>query len=122
MLNLAVHKLSLQVAITISATALLAGCSINTEEIAASYVAPGKFELLNCQEIHEQSRGKFTEIERLKILMDKARQSPGGDVAVVLAYRTEYTLRYGEFRMLQDTAIRKNCDSRQLSISERSLW
>lgn len=120
--KLIVDRPPFQITAAVIAAVAVGSCSLNTDEIATSFVAPGKFDLLSCQEIFQQARIKFTEIEKLRGLMDKAKQGPGGDVAVALAYRTEYTTRYGEWRTLQDTAVRKNCDNRQQSISERSLW
>lgn len=122
MSGLIANMMSFRAVTAVIVSATIGGCSLNTDEIATSFVAPGKFDLLSCQEIFQQARIKFTEIEKLRDLMDKAKQGPGGDVAVALAYRTEYTTRYGEWRTLQDTAVRKNCDNRQQSISERSLW
>ncbi len=115
-------KFSSRIALAAAAVAALAGCSLNTDEVATSFVAPGKFDLFSCQQIRALMLTKANRVEVLKELMEKAGKSPGGGVAVALAYRTEYVTEYGEWRILQDTAVRKNCDERTLSISERSLW
>lgn len=106
----------------VAAAAVLAACSLSTEEIATSYVAPGKFDLSTCKEIDEGMRERAERIRKLKELIDKAGRDAGGDVVATLAYRAEYMTAYGELRVLQDTAVRKNCSDRAKSISDRSLW
>jgi hypothetical protein len=109
-------------ALLVAAAALAAGCSVNTEEIGPAFVAPGKYDLFSCVQILEQTNAHVARVQQLKALMDKAEQGPGGDVVAKLAYQTEYVTAYGELRVLQDTAVRKNCGDTSRSISERSLW
>lgn len=105
-----------------SAAVLIAGCSINTDEVATSFVAPGKYELHSCQQIQQLIRERAAQAQKLQDLTDQAKRSPGGDVAATLAYGTDYATTYGEMRVLQDASMRKNCDDRSRSISERSMW
>jgi hypothetical protein len=106
----------------VAAAVTLAACSLSTEEIATSYVAPGKFDLSTCKEINDGLRERAERVRKLQELIDKAGREAGGEVVAALAYRTEYVTTYGELRVLQDTAVRKNCSDRSRSISDRSMW
>jgi hypothetical protein len=98
--------------------ALLAGCS----SVEDAFVAPGKFNLYNCDQIVEQGRASTVRERELKALMEKAAKGTGGGVVNTLAYRSDYLSVKGDLKELETAAIEKKCEMRWRSVSERSMW
>jgi hypothetical protein len=98
---------------------LLAGCSANLDELV---VAPGKFEIYNCDQLAARGRTAVARERELKTLIDKAEEGSGGALVSTIAYRNDYLTVRGELKQLETTAIDKKCDVSWKSVSERSMW
>jgi hypothetical protein len=101
------------------AAAFVAGCSYN-DEIASAIVAPGKYELYNCEDLTIRGRDTAKRERELRALMEQSEKGTGGVLVNVLAYRTEYLTARGELMQLEAAASAKNCASFH-SIGERAV-
>jgi hypothetical protein len=92
---------------------LLAGCS------SESLVRPGRYGYYNCEQIAMTGKERASREAELKGLMQKASQGPGGELAIALAYRTEYITVQGELKELESAAATKKCNTPWRPISEQ---
>jgi len=101
----------------------LTGCAGMSEQTAAAaFVAPGKFEFYNCDDIAryaQATRKRRTELEQV---MARSAQGPGGEFVNAIAYRTEYLQVRGELDLLEKTAADKHCASQSQWSSARALF
>ncbi len=97
----------------------LAGCA--GAEFEAAATKPGKFRLYDCALLDEKGR-EFTKREKeLTDLMERARQGTGGEVAVALAYQSEYNAVKGDLRELEMTAADRKCVLKYRTVSDRAV-
>ena len=102
---------------------MVAGCSaVDNDSMSSLMVSPGKYSLYRCNELAEQGKTRVERVQELEVLMEKAAQGPGGEVANALAYRSEYLTARGELKELEVAAIEKKCDMPWRSVSDRSMW
>jgi hypothetical protein len=90
------------------AAVALAGCgsSAGTGELL---VDPGRYSAFHCNELAARWKELIARENELRGLMDKASEGGGGAVIGSLAYRSDYESVLSEERLLQRTAIDKNC-------------
>jgi hypothetical protein len=101
----------------------LSGCgSMGDEGISSALVAPGKYELNNCQDIENQMRSRRARVADLEQLMAKASEGAGGEFVSAIAYRSEYHQNRAELAELVRTAERKHCTSQSPWTSQRALF
>jgi len=98
--------------------AVCGGCS-NIEDLT---VAPGNFYYYNCEQMAIKGRDAAKRERELKLLIDKAMQSPGGELVSALAYRNEYVTATAELKQLEAAAVQQNCPTPWRSVSDRSMW
>jgi len=103
----------------IFALAALGGCT--SDQMASAIVKPGKYYIYNCDQIAATGRSQVSRERELKVLMDKAGQGPGGELAIALAYRNEYLMVQGNLRELEAAAVEKNCKMPWRTESERAV-
>lgn len=97
----------------------LAGCT--SDQISSTMVKPAKYSIYNCDQIATTGRAQATRERELKALMDKAAQGPGGELAIALAYKSEYIVTQGNLRELEAAAVDKNCAMPWRTESERAV-
>jgi hypothetical protein len=90
---------------------VLAGCS------SEALVRPGRYGYYNCDQLAMTGKERAQREAELKGLIQKAGQGPGGEVAIALAYRTEYLTVQGELNELEAAATAKKCNMPWRSIS-----
>jgi hypothetical protein len=82
---------------------------------------PGKFRLLSCDEL-EKKGGELSKQERkLDRLMQKAKQTPAGEIASAIAYQNEYNTVQSDLHQLELTGAERNCMLKFRTVSERAI-
>lgn len=109
----------MRVGLMLVLTGLLGACS--NAELSTSLVRPDRFAYYNCDQLALAGRGRVERERELQQLMHKAAQGPGGEVAIALAYRTEYLTLQGEMKELDAAAAEKKCGTPWRSISEQAV-
>jgi hypothetical protein len=87
--------------------ALLAACASEIQFFAD----PGKYEFYSCEQLVPQRAYHESREQKLKLLMDKARQSTGGAAISLVAYQAEYTATQEELKVIDATARLKKCST-----------
>lgn len=109
----------LSLAAIISAAAVLTGCAGHDFEATAS--RPGKFQYYSCDQLDRRG-GELLKREReLTALIDKARQGPGGEIAIALAYQNEYNTVKGDLIAIEQTGTQRNCVLKFRTVSEQAV-
>ncbi len=102
------------------AAAWQGGCSYS-DELASALVAPGKFDLFNCDQLSVRARETAQRERELQLSMQEAERGAAGGFINAVAYRTDYLTARGELIELERTAAAKNCGNAYKSASERAL-
>src|SRR5262245_36692869 len=91
--------------------ALLAACAaeISNPLMGGVFVDPGKYEFHSCEQIATNRKRVQDQIEKLKLLMDKAEKGAGGAVVSVIAYKGDYMAAQDELKLIDATARDKKC-------------
>ena len=90
--------------------ASLAACAGDSSVVEGMMVMPSYFDTLQCSELIGQFQSASQRLYELTILREKAANQPGGAVANVLAYNTEYTKAEATKKYSEAAAHRKGCD------------
>jgi len=98
---------------------VLAGCA--GHEVVASATRPGKFRLYSCDQLDKRGEEVFKRERELAALIERARQGPGGEVAIAIAYQNEHNMALGDLREIELTAAERNCVLKFRSVSERAI-
>jgi hypothetical protein len=96
----------------VMACVFLAGCSSVTDNLA-TFFANRKYEDASCEDLARQRENWSTRRQELKLLMDRAEQSPSDAVINLVAYKGEYVSASEEVKMIEIAAREKNCASAQ---------
>ncbi|HVY57418.1 MAG TPA: hypothetical protein VHA77_06165 [Xanthobacteraceae bacterium] len=88
---------------------VLAGCSTGFEDIGSLYVAPGKFDYLDCASIAQRSEAASKREQELTSLMERAKQGTGGSLVNALVYSDELKTVRAELLLLHKTSAEKKC-------------
>lgn len=103
----------------LAAAIVLSGCA--GHEVVATVTRPGKFRLYNCDQLDKRGAEVLKRERELADLMQRARQAPGGEVAIAIAYQNEYNIALGDLREIELTAAERNCALKYRSVSERAV-
>src|SRR5258708_6847715 len=91
---------------------LLAACASELQNPLMGFIAdPGKYEYYSCEQLVPQRAYHESREQKLKLLMDKARQSTGGAAISLVAYQGEYTATQEELKVIDATARLKKCST-----------
>jgi hypothetical protein len=101
------------------ASLALSGCAGHEFETTAS--RPGKFRLYDCNALDTRGGQLVKREAELNRLMQRARQGPGGDIAVAIAYQNEYNTVKGDLREIETTGADRNCVLKYRTASERAV-
>jgi len=96
-------------------------CGCTSSQLSSAFVKPAKYSIYNCKQIADAGLAQASRERELKALMDKAGQGAGGQIAIAVAYRSEYLAVQGELRELEAAAVEKNCKMPWSPISERAV-
>ena len=105
--------------IALAALSAMAGCT--GHDIVANASRPGKFRLYNCDQLDKRGAEVLKRERELAVLMDKARQGAGGEIAIAIAYQNEYNIALGDLREIELTAAERNCALKFRTVSERAV-
>jgi hypothetical protein len=103
------HTAALRGALFGLGMAALGGCGMS-DGPGALLIDPGRYSAYHCNDLAARWKVLVAREKDLRALMDKADQTAGGAVIGSLAYRTDYDSVIGEERLLQRTAVEKNCN------------
>jgi hypothetical protein len=87
---------------------LLGGCSASLHE-QSLFVAPGKFDFLNCADIARRQTAAAAREKELNGLMERANQDVGGPLVSAMVYAGDLAQVRAEQRLLLRTASDKKC-------------
>ena len=99
--------------------AVVAGCA--GHDMVASVTRPGKFRLYNCDQLDKQGAIVLKQERELDALIQKARQGPGGEIAVAIAYQNEHNIALGDLREIDLSAAERNCALKFRTVSEQAV-
>jgi hypothetical protein len=100
----------------------LTGCGLVGESATNVFVAPGKFDYYNCEQLAPIASGLRNREQELTELMARAAQSRAGEVIGAVAYRTELMQARGQLKQIAEVSERKNCATESKWKSDRALW
>jgi hypothetical protein len=102
--------------------ALIGGCGLLGDGATNAFVAPGKYEYHNCEQLDATGRGLHGREQELMDLMARAAQSQAGEFIGAVAYRTELMQTRGQLKQIAEVAEQKNCTLQSKWLSDRALW
>jgi hypothetical protein len=85
----------------------LTGCTSN--DSGELLIDPGRYAIYKCDDLATRWKTVSAREKELRGLMDRASQSAGGAVVGSLSYRVDYDAVISDERLLQRTAVEKNC-------------
>ena len=93
--------------------ALLAACASELQNplMGGFFADSGKYEFYSCEQLLPQRTFYENREQKLKLLMDKARQATGGAAINLVAYQGEYTATQEELKVIDATARLKKCST-----------
>lgn len=103
----------------LAAIVVTSGCAGHDFEESAS--RPGKFRLYDCASLDKQGAELLKRERELDNLMQKARQSPGGEIAIAAAYQSEYNTVRGDIQAIETTGAERRCVLKFRTVSERAI-
>jgi hypothetical protein len=103
--------------LAIALAALAGGCA--SQELVEASARPGKYRLYNCDDLTRRGIEIVKREKELRDLIEKAKQGPGGEIAVALAYQSEYNLALGDLQELENTGVQKKCVLKHRSVSDQ---
>jgi hypothetical protein len=114
-----VKRLSSWVAIgaAMGLVALVGGCS--TPEIAGAATRPGKFRYYSCEQLTKRGLEVVKREKELREQIQRAKQGPGGEVAIALAYQNEYNVALGDLQEIENVGAEKKCVLRHRPLSDQ---
>jgi hypothetical protein len=101
---------------------LFGGCGMVGEGSTNAVIEPGKYQFYNCDQLAERTRFLGNRERELDELMERAAQSPGGQVIGAVSYRTELVQTRGYLKQIAALAEQKNCAMQSKRTSDRVLW
>ncbi len=106
----------------IALSALLGGCGMVGEGATNAVIEPGRYEYHNCDQLAATAQGLRGREQELIELMQRAAQSPGGEMIGAVSYRTELVQMRGYLKQIAALADRKNCAMQSKRTSDRVIW
>lgn len=92
------------------AAGLAGACTTTADDVGSKLlVAPGGFDLYNCQQLTNTIAGLKSRKKQLQDLMAKAETGPGGKLMSAMGYKPDYMSTVGQLRSAEATAREKQC-------------
>jgi hypothetical protein len=96
----------------IVAAGALGGCGTGAG-IGMLTVDPGRYSVYHCKDFPARKKELATKEKQLRELMERAGESPGGEVVGALTYRTQYEAVLSEEKLVQRAEAAKQCSAVQ---------
>ena len=96
---------------------LLSACA--SQEFGISSSRPGKYNLYNCDQLNRRGAESVRRERELQELMQKAGQGPGGEIAIAIAYRSEYNVVQGDLLEIERVGAEKKCVMKHRVVSDQ---
>lgn len=92
------------------AAGLVGACATTADDVGSRLlVAPGGFDLYNCQQLTNTIAGLKSRKKELEGLMAKAETDAGGKLMSAMGYKPDYMSTLGQLRSAEATAREKQC-------------
>jgi hypothetical protein len=101
---------------------LLGSCGLLGDGATSAFVAPGKYEYYNCDQLADAGRKMSSREQELVELIVRAGQGPAGEFIGAVSYRTDLMQARGDLKQIIAVAERKNCAIQSKWQSDRALW
>jgi hypothetical protein len=88
----------------------VAACAADSTMVEGLMVMPSYYDTLQCTELVGQFLASSQRVYELTMLREKAANDPGGVVATVLAYNSEYAKAEATKKNAEAAANRKGCE------------
>jgi hypothetical protein len=88
---------------------LIASCT--TQQEGKFLVAPGGYELYNCQQLATQVAAQRKREAELVRLIAKAKQGPAGSVVSAMSYEPDLAIARATLRKLHAEQVNQNCSA-----------
>jgi hypothetical protein len=95
--------------VSLAVCVALPACSSTSESTMTFFVAPGKYQYHDCDQLAVAMKATTVRQKDLKGLIDKAEQGAGGAFVGAIAYKTDYLTATEDIRLLEAAAREKNC-------------
>jgi hypothetical protein len=103
----------------LAAFTVLAGCS--SHDVVTTATRPGKYRLYGCDQLNKRGVDLVKREGELQGLMQKAKQAPGGELAVAVAYQNEYNINQSDLHEIEVAGAERKCQLKYRSVSERAV-
>lgn len=103
--------------LAIALAVLASGCT--SHEMVDAARRPGKYRFYSCPELTTRGLEIVRRERELREQIEKARQGPGGEAVVLLAYQSEYTMTLGDLQELETTGAEKKCTLKHRPMSDQ---
>ena len=110
------------IALSAQLSLLLGGCGMVGEGSTNAVIEPGKYQYYNCDQLAERAQFLRNREQELSELMQRAAQSPSGQVIGAVSYRTEFVQTRGYLKQIAVLAEQKNCAMQSKRASDRVVW
>ena len=87
----------------------VAACSTSSKVDVMLFADPGKYEYHTCEQILKAGNAVAEREAKLRELIQKAEQSPGGALVGTVAYRGEHRTVVEELGLIDTVSRRKQC-------------
>jgi hypothetical protein len=97
--------------------ALIGGCS--SHDMVDAATRSGKYRYYSCDQLTKRGIEAVKREKDLRELIQRAKQGPGGEIAVALAYQNEYNVALGDLQEIENTGAEKKCVLRHRPVSDQ---
>jgi len=103
--------------LAIATAAMLAACS--NPEMARAVARPGKYQGFSCVDMNKRGQELAARQAELQALINRAGQGAGGQVAIAIAYQSEFNQVRGDLAELESSAADSRCVLTHHSVSDQ---
>jgi hypothetical protein len=103
--------------VALGLAALIGGCS--TPDMVDAATRAGKFRYYSCDQLTKRGLEAVKREKELREQIQRAKQGPGGEVAIALAYQNEYNVALGDLQEIENVGAEKKCVLRHRSLSDQ---
>jgi hypothetical protein len=100
-------------------TSGVSGCGTISDQLLSD---PRRYTVYACSNVDAEMKATRDRILELEQLMSRASQATGGEVANVIAYRSEYLQNKSRLTALVQAAAEKKCATESEYLSGRSVY
>ena len=90
---------------------MLAGCAGGGNPLGHALVAPGGYEFYDCAQLSREEETQSKKEKDLALLMERAKQSPGGGLVSATAYESDRATALATLEQIHLAQSEKQCTS-----------